>query len=192
MTHADTRCTCCPQCITILIGRQLLCVSPHQPSVTYSHSCIGCDAPIPSNRYFCDDCEVAVSRSDPAFPSAGVTTVAASVPKDVVVVVTTSFAERSSRAIVAEVLRPASDDCGKDLLLHSGEIPGLGTTSDDLDSVVAALEVQWVDGARITGVDISAACIACPAFLASRNATTFLVAADSEIHVVSSSSMPST
>jgi len=42
-------------------------------------------------------------------------------------------AERTSRAAVAEVLRPATDGCGKDLQSHSGEIPGLGTNSDVID-----------------------------------------------------------
>lgn len=79
-----------------------------------------------------------------------------------------SSAEWSSRATVAEVLRPAFDGCGKDLQSHSGEIPELGTTSDDLDATISELEASW------------RAEMGSPFFMA-RNSRTLRVVASSEI-----------
>jgi hypothetical protein len=45
---ADTRCSCCPQSFTILIGASLLCVSPHPALPQGVSATVGVEPPSPS------------------------------------------------------------------------------------------------------------------------------------------------
>lgn len=76
---------------------------------------------------------VAASSRPDESPAAAVTHSPREVSSAVAPGMARSLGECSSRASVAEVLRPASDGRGKELQSHSGEIPELAAKSHPLD-----------------------------------------------------------